>query len=225
MPQPLPAELHLVAAARPNLPKLAALWHAIPAHGFPLRPVLVHTGQHHDPAMFGGHLRDLGLPGYLLLPTDVAAAPAQPPTAPLAARGDATDPAALAAFRDAAARLVDDLDDLGRMTVLGGVMVHRTGGVAAFSELLAAGDLFLQKLVKVLPRPSAKRTAVEVAREVEASVSTYLITTALLNAAEGLVVAGALALLASGRLDWRNVVTHRFPLDEFDDALRTDGAI
>lgn len=28
----------------------------------------------------------------------------------------------------------------------------------------------------------------------------------------------ALALLASGRLDWQNVVTHRFPLDEFGDA-------
>ena len=55
------AELHLVAAARPNLPKLAALWHAIPA-GFPLRPVLLHTGQHHDAAMFGTHLADLGLP-------------------------------------------------------------------------------------------------------------------------------------------------------------------
>lgn len=57
---PLP-QLHLVAAARPNLPKLAALWHAIPA-GFPLRAVLVHTGQHHDAAMFGRHLADLGLP-------------------------------------------------------------------------------------------------------------------------------------------------------------------
>ena len=28
----------------------------------------------------------------------------------------------------------------------------------------------------------------------------------------------ALALLASGRLDWQSVVTHRFSLDEFDDA-------
>ncbi len=54
-------ELHLVAAARPNLPKLAALWHALPP-GFPLRPVLLHTGQHHDEAMFGAHLADLGLP-------------------------------------------------------------------------------------------------------------------------------------------------------------------
>ena len=55
-------ELHLVAAARPNLPKLAALWHALAEAGLPLRPVLLHTGQHHDPAMFGAHIGDLGLP-------------------------------------------------------------------------------------------------------------------------------------------------------------------
>jgi UDP-N-acetylglucosamine 2-epimerase (non-hydrolysing) len=58
----MPPELHLVASARPNLPKLAALWHALAeAPGF-CRPVLVHTGQHHDAAMFAGHLDDLGLP-------------------------------------------------------------------------------------------------------------------------------------------------------------------
>jgi UDP-N-acetylglucosamine 2-epimerase (non-hydrolysing) len=55
-------ELHLVAAARPNLPKLAALWHALPAAAVALRPVLLHTGQHHDPAMFAAHLAPLGLP-------------------------------------------------------------------------------------------------------------------------------------------------------------------
>ncbi|MBV1796737.1 non-hydrolyzing UDP-N-acetylglucosamine 2-epimerase [Siccirubricoccus sp. G192] len=55
-------ELHLVAAARPNLPKLAALWRALAASPLPLRPLLLHTGQHHDPALFGGHLGDLGLP-------------------------------------------------------------------------------------------------------------------------------------------------------------------
>jgi len=55
-------EVHLVAAARPNLPKLAALWHAlIPNPGF-CKPVLMHTGQHEDPAMFGVHFADLGLP-------------------------------------------------------------------------------------------------------------------------------------------------------------------
>ena len=55
-------ELHLVAAARPNLPKLAALWHAMAASALPLRPVLLHTGQHHDAALFGDHLGSLGLP-------------------------------------------------------------------------------------------------------------------------------------------------------------------
>lgn len=59
---PLP-ELHLVAAARPNLPKLAALWHALARDAAPFcRPVLLHTGQHHDAAMFHAHLADLGLP-------------------------------------------------------------------------------------------------------------------------------------------------------------------
>jgi predicted PurR-regulated permease PerM len=61
--------------------------------------------------------------------------------------------------------------------------------------LLAAGDLFLQKLVKVLPRPGAKETAVEVAREVEGTVSRYLLTTAALNVGEGVVVAGAMYLI------------------------------
>lgn len=55
-------EIHLVAAARPNLPKLAALWHALAGEAPFCRPVLVHTGQHHDAAMFAGHLEDLGLP-------------------------------------------------------------------------------------------------------------------------------------------------------------------
>ena len=55
-------EIHLVAAARPNLPKLAALWHAL-AEAAPIcAPLLLHTGQHQDAAMFGDLLDDLGLP-------------------------------------------------------------------------------------------------------------------------------------------------------------------
>ena len=54
--------LHLVAAARPNLPKLAALWHALAEAAPVCAPVLLHTGQHHDAAMFGDLLEDLGLP-------------------------------------------------------------------------------------------------------------------------------------------------------------------
>jgi len=57
----LPA-VHLVVAARPNLPKVAALWHAL-AEAPPIcAPLLLHTGQHHDAAMFGDLLEDLGLP-------------------------------------------------------------------------------------------------------------------------------------------------------------------
>jgi predicted PurR-regulated permease PerM len=61
--------------------------------------------------------------------------------------------------------------------------------------LLAGGDLFLQKLIKVLPRFRDKKRAVEIARETEASISTYLFTVAIVNIAEGIVVAGALYLL------------------------------
>ncbi len=84
-------------------------------------------------------VRDLHLPGYLLLPTDVAAGPASPPAGPLVAPRDPTDDAALAAFAAAAGELLDAVGDLDAVTVLGGVMVHRTGAMAAFRQLLEAG--------------------------------------------------------------------------------------
>ena len=61
--------------------------------------------------------------------------------------------------------------------------------------LLAAGDLFLQKLVKVLPQLHDKRAAVAIARKAEASISLYLITALAMNIVEGIVVATALYLL------------------------------
>lgn len=61
--------------------------------------------------------------------------------------------------------------------------------------LLAAGDLFLQKLVKVLPRLGDKRKAVEIARATEASISTYLLTAAAVNVTEGIAVAIAMWML------------------------------
>ncbi|HEY0016152.1 MAG TPA: AI-2E family transporter [Longimicrobium sp.] len=54
--------------------------------------------------------------------------------------------------------------------------------------LLAAGDLFLQKLIKVLPNVRDKRKAVEIARKTEASISTYLLTTFAITLSEGVVV-------------------------------------
>jgi len=60
--------------------------------------------------------------------------------------------------------------------------------------LLAAGDLFLQKLIKVLPNLGDKRKAVQIAREIERSISTYLLTAASVNVAEGAIVAGVMWL-------------------------------
>jgi predicted PurR-regulated permease PerM len=61
--------------------------------------------------------------------------------------------------------------------------------------LLAAGDLFLQKLIKVLPLLRDKKKAVAIARETEASVSTYLATVTLVNLALGLAVTLVMYLL------------------------------
>jgi predicted PurR-regulated permease PerM len=55
--------------------------------------------------------------------------------------------------------------------------------------LLAGGDLFLQKLIKVLPHFGDKVKAVDIARATEATVSAYLTTTLLLNVMEGALVA------------------------------------
>lgn len=55
--------------------------------------------------------------------------------------------------------------------------------------LLAGGDLFLQKLIKVLPHFSDKVKAVEIARATEAAVSAYLTTALFVNLLEGAVVA------------------------------------
>jgi predicted PurR-regulated permease PerM len=61
--------------------------------------------------------------------------------------------------------------------------------------LLAGGDLFLQKLLKVLPSVSDKVKAVDIARATEATVSAYLTTTLLVNFVEGATVALVLWLL------------------------------
>jgi predicted PurR-regulated permease PerM len=61
--------------------------------------------------------------------------------------------------------------------------------------LLAAGDLFLQKLIKVLPQLRDKKKAVAIARETEASISTYLVTVTLVNLGLGLAVAAVMYVL------------------------------
>lgn len=61
--------------------------------------------------------------------------------------------------------------------------------------LLAVGDLFLQKLINVLPRLRDKKKAVTIARETESSISTYLFTVSLVNVGLGLVVSLVMFLI------------------------------
>ncbi len=53
---------------------------------------------------------------------------------------------------------------------------------------LASGDLFLEKLVKVLPRFSDKRRAVEIVRGIEGNISTYLMAITGINICLGTVI-------------------------------------
>ncbi len=54
--------------------------------------------------------------------------------------------------------------------------------------MLGAGDLFMEKMVRVLPTLHDKKKAVEIAHEVQHSLSTFLFTITLINAVLGLLV-------------------------------------
>jgi predicted PurR-regulated permease PerM len=58
--------------------------------------------------------------------------------------------------------------------------------------LLASGDLFLQKLVRVMPTLRDKKRAVEISHEVQQNISNYLFSVSLINIGLGVVVSGGL---------------------------------
>lgn len=60
--------------------------------------------------------------------------------------------------------------------------------------LLASGDLFLRKVVRLMPTLGQKKDAVEAAWELEHDVSQYLVTVTLINTALALVLWGLLSL-------------------------------
>jgi predicted PurR-regulated permease PerM len=61
--------------------------------------------------------------------------------------------------------------------------------------LLASGDLFLRKLVSVLPTFHDKKLAVEISRQIEQDISTYLLAITVINLFFGAAVGGAMYLL------------------------------
>jgi predicted PurR-regulated permease PerM len=61
--------------------------------------------------------------------------------------------------------------------------------------LLASGDLFLQKLVHVMPTLSDKKRAVEISHEIQENISNYLFSVSLINIGLGAVVSGGFYLM------------------------------
>ncbi|MEK1106570.1 alpha-keto acid decarboxylase family protein [Mycobacterium ulcerans] len=79
-------------------------------------------------------VREQKRPGYLLLSTDVARFPTEPPGAPLPPLAGGTSPRALSLFTRAAADLIGD----HQLTVLADLLVHRLQAIKELEALLSA---------------------------------------------------------------------------------------
>ena len=79
-------------------------------------------------------VREQKRPGYILMSTDVARFPTEPPEAPLPRYTGGTSPRALSMFINAASELIGD----NRLTVLADLLVHRLQVVKELEALLAA---------------------------------------------------------------------------------------
>jgi predicted PurR-regulated permease PerM len=64
--------------------------------------------------------------------------------------------------------------------------------------LLVSGDIFLHRLVEILPRFRSKRQVVEISQQIESDISVYLVTITIMNAAVGIATALAMWLTGVG---------------------------
>lgn len=64
--------------------------------------------------------------------------------------------------------------------------------------LLVSGDIFLHRLVEILPRFSSKRQVVDIAQQIESDISAYLLTITIMNAAVGIATGLAMWLTGVG---------------------------
>ena len=64
--------------------------------------------------------------------------------------------------------------------------------------LLLTGDVFLHRLVEILPRFRSKRQVVEISQQIERDISAYLVTISIMNAAVGVAMALAMWLTGVG---------------------------
>ena len=64
--------------------------------------------------------------------------------------------------------------------------------------LLVSGDIFMHRLVEIMPRFSGKRQVVEISQQIETDISAYLLTITIMNAAVGIAMALAMWLTGVG---------------------------
>lgn len=81
------------------------------------------------------------LPGYLLIPADVASASTAPPAAPLPSPAEPADRDAVEGFAAAARQLLATAPGLADVVVVSGLLAHRFGAASDLARLLAAGPL------------------------------------------------------------------------------------
>ena len=64
--------------------------------------------------------------------------------------------------------------------------------------LLVSGDIFLHRLVEIMPRFRGKRQVVDISQQIESDISAYLVTITIMNAAVGIAMALAMWLTGVG---------------------------
>jgi predicted PurR-regulated permease PerM len=82
----------------------------------------------------------------------------------------------------------------GTRAVLGGLFTT----VLVLYFLLVAGDIFLRRVVEILPTFSNKRQAVDISQQIQDDISAYLVTITAMNAAVGVATAVAMYLCGLG---------------------------
>ncbi|MGA2017505.1 MAG: AI-2E family transporter [Opitutaceae bacterium] len=94
--------------------------------------------------------------------------------------------------------MVEVKDQRGTSSILNwtGTLVAGLGEVLVLIYLLlASGDLFLQKLVHLIPTLRGKIRAVEISHEIQQNISNYLFSISLINVCLGALVSGGLYLI------------------------------
>jgi predicted PurR-regulated permease PerM len=68
--------------------------------------------------------------------------------------------------------------------------------------LLISGDIFLLRLIEIMPQFGSKRQVVEISPQIEVDISAYLVTITVMNAAVGIAMALTMWVTGAGDLSF-----------------------